>query len=62
MYHFCFLLTFRSGAFEEHVEAISDVRVAVGEGHGAAGGWNHAGPAVLGGEPRGAMHTFTGLQ
>lgn len=60
--HLCFLLIFRSGAFEEHVEAVGDVRVSVCESDWAAGWGNHAGPAVFGGERRGAMRTFKGLQ
>ena len=56
------LLSIRSGAVEEHVEAVGDVLVAVGERVRAAGWGNHSGLTVFGGEPWGAIHSFTGLQ
>lgn len=52
----------RSGAVEDHAEAVGDVPVAVGDGGGAAGRGTHPGPALSGGEPRIEVHSFTGLQ
>lgn len=55
------VLSFRSGAAKEHVEAAGDVPVAVGEGGGAAGRGNRPGLTEFRREPGGAMQSFAGL-
>lgn len=52
----------RSGAAEDHVEAVGDVPVTVSDGNRAAGRGNHPGLTVFGGEPRREVNSFTGLQ
>lgn len=57
-----FMLLFRSGAVEDHAEAVGDVPVTVGEGNRAAGWGNRLGLTVFGGEQQGEIHSFTSLQ
>lgn len=52
----------RSGATENHAEAVGDVPVTGSECIRAAGGGNHALLTVFGGEPGGEIHSFTSLQ
>ena len=51
----------RSGATEDHAEAVGDVPITVSECVRAAGGGNRACLTVFGGEPGGEIHSFTGL-